>query len=256
MKQIKNNPILENILKTKKINVDNNRTIDVKYNISEEQGKFLQNIIQKIHAKKIIEIGTGMGISSLFILDALNNVKDSKFVTIDPFQSQFYNVGINNIELAGYKKLTKFYRIPSYLALPQLQQDNVTFDFAFIDGYHLFDYALTDFFYIDKMLKIGGVVAFDDTKFPAVHKVCRYIITNRNYKVYKYYEHKHYNKKVTFKHILFFKILKKLKKFYYLKEDIINPDEKLGFSPFSRCIAFQKIGDDDNYRTEGFHFPF
>jgi len=39
-------------------------------------------------------------------------------------------------------------------------------DFAFIDGAHTFDHVLVDFFYIDRMLNVGGIVAFDDVGFP------------------------------------------------------------------------------------------
>ena len=47
-------------------------------------------------------------------------------------------------------------------------------DFAFIDGAHTFDHALVDFFYIDRMLNVGGIVAFDDLGFPCIEKVCRF----------------------------------------------------------------------------------
>jgi len=36
----------------------------------------------------------------------------------------------------------------------------VKIDFAFVDGWHTFDYTLIDFFYIDKILRSGGLVSF------------------------------------------------------------------------------------------------
>jgi hypothetical protein len=33
------------------------------------------------------------------------------------------------------------------------------------------------------MLRLGGIVAFDDADFPAVRKVCRFIANNRTYSV-------------------------------------------------------------------------
>jgi hypothetical protein len=40
-----------------------------------------------------------------------------------------------------------------------------------------------DFFYINRMLKAGGVVMFDDTDFPAVNKVIHYVATYPCYRV-------------------------------------------------------------------------
>jgi Methyltransferase domain len=62
-----------------------------------------------------------------------------------------------------------------------LEARQETFDFAFVDGMHTFDYVFTDFFYIDKMLPVGGVIVFDDVYYPSIRKLCRYILTNLPY---------------------------------------------------------------------------
>jgi hypothetical protein len=54
-------------------------------------------------------------------------------------------------------------------------------DFAFIDGWHTFDYTLLDFWYLDKMLEVGGVIGFDDCGFPAVLKVIQFLQSHRKY---------------------------------------------------------------------------
>jgi len=53
----------------------------------------------------------------------------------------------------------------------------------FIDGMHLFDYTLLDFFYADLMLEVNGLIVIDDIKHPSVLKCIDYI--NTNYKHYK-----------------------------------------------------------------------
>jgi methyltransferase family protein len=85
--------------------------------------------------------------------------------------------------LAGYDRLIEFHPEPSYLALPSLVSQGTKVDFAFIDGWHTFDYALTDFFYVDLLLRPGGVVVIDDTDFPSVWRLCRFIVTNLAYSV-------------------------------------------------------------------------
>jgi len=71
---------------------------------------------------------------------------------------------------------------PSHLMLPGLLERGVKLDLAFIDGWHTFDYTLLDFFYIDKMLRPGGVVLLHDQSWPSKQKVIRFIMTHRRYK--------------------------------------------------------------------------
>ena len=66
--------------------------------------------------------------------------------------------------------------------LPKLLEKGVVLDLAFIDGWHTFDYTLLDFFYIDKMLRPGGVVLLHDRSWPSKQKVMRFIKTHRKYR--------------------------------------------------------------------------
>ena len=54
-------------------------------------------------------------------------------------------------------------------------------DFGYVDGWHTFDYALLDFWYLDKMVPAGGVVAFNDCGWPAVEKAIQFVETHRRY---------------------------------------------------------------------------
>jgi hypothetical protein len=54
-------------------------------------------------------------------------------------------------------------------------------DLAYIDGWHTFDYVLLDFFYVDKMLRRGGVVGFNDAGWRSVLRVLRFVTTHRRY---------------------------------------------------------------------------
>ena len=61
----------------------------------------------------------------------------------------------------------------------------INVDFAFIDGWHTFDYTLVDFFLIDKILNNGGIVAFHDGYGRSKQKVFRFLETHRNYEILK-----------------------------------------------------------------------
>jgi hypothetical protein len=90
-----------------------------------------------------------------------------------------------NAQRAGLADRVRLIEAPSYEALPSLLKERAKLDFAFIDGMHTFDYALLDFFYVDKLLSPGGYVAFDDLWMPAIRKVIAFVLRNRSYELVK-----------------------------------------------------------------------
>ena len=52
------------------------------------------------------------------------------------------------------------------------------FDFVFIDGWHVFDATLLDFYFSDKLIKIGGIILIDDALHKGVEKCVKYIDKN------------------------------------------------------------------------------
>jgi predicted O-methyltransferase YrrM len=145
--------------------------------ISPAEGELLQTLIRQNGCRRTVEVGCAFGLSSLFICDALSVASDPHHVIIDPFQAtEFENQGIRNLERAGFT----FFRLieePSELALPSLLRAGEEFDLALIDGYHTFDHTLLDFFFLNRMLKVGGIIVIDDTSMPAVNKAVKYIST-------------------------------------------------------------------------------
>jgi hypothetical protein len=95
------------------------------------------------------------------------------------------------------------------------------------------------------MLNAGGVVAVDDCFIAGVHAVCRYIATNRAYRVRGVCECG-----VALPESLLARLLKKAARRSAViqravKSKFYQPDERLGFTPFTRCIAFEKIAEDE-----------
>ena len=76
-------------------------------------------------------------------------------------------------------KFLRFENDKSYNVLPKLLNEGIKIDFAFIDGMHLFDYVLVDFFYVDLLLNKGGYVLFHDNWMPSVKLVINWIKNNR-----------------------------------------------------------------------------
>jgi len=131
----------------------------------------------------VVEVGMAYGLSTLSILAALRDAGGGRLISIDPAQSTDYSgTGLLNVRRAGLESFHELVEAPSFLALPRLLDERTLIDFAYIDGWHTFDYALVDFFYLDRMLKAGGCVAFNDCGWRAVHRVIRFVQTHRRYR--------------------------------------------------------------------------
>jgi predicted O-methyltransferase YrrM len=151
--------------------------------ISQSEGEFLWRLIRENKFQHTIEIGCGFGISSLYICDALSTQPGAKHVLIDPHQStQWQGLGVYNLERANFS----FYRLiekPSEIALPEILESGEKFDFAFIDGWHTFEHVLLDFFYLNRVLKTGGIVVFHDSYCRQINRVLRYVANYPNYRI-------------------------------------------------------------------------
>lgn len=181
------NSVLQRILETGQFEGPDGQILDIRAEISREQGDFLQRIIVDIKPTTTLEVGLAYGISAMFICDALARTSTTRHIVIDSHQmTEVWSGGggLHNLKQAGYEDIVELHNMESQRALPQLDASGLKIDFAFIDGAHTFDHALVDFFYIDRMLRVGGVVAFDDVAFPSVRRVVRFILKNRNYSVY------------------------------------------------------------------------
>ena len=233
------NPVLKRILETGYVRSANGELVKLYGNIPAEEGEFLQQIIAEVKPKVSLEVGLAFGISALFICEALTKVQALRHIIIEPDDWG----GLNNLKEAGYEHLIELYKMPSFRALPQLEAEGRKIDFAFIDGMHTFDYVMGDFFYIDRLLRVGGVVVFDDANWKSIRKVCRYILTNRSYIVFSS-PPSNRSGKFSLRHKLLFNAPGFSKHFRRIaKPEILEPDFKLGL-PDCRYIALMKERDD------------
>lgn len=176
--------LIKEILTNQKVQTANGEEILLNSSIDEDEVKFITDLMEKANVRNSAEIGCAMGISSLAICNSLKEISvEGHHIIIDPFQSSdWQNIGKNNLEKAGFKNFT-IYEERSELILPMLVKEGRVLDFAFIDGWHTFDHTLIDFFYLNRMLKVGGIIVIDDVQMTAVNKVTRYI---HNYPCYEF----------------------------------------------------------------------
>jgi predicted O-methyltransferase YrrM len=149
--------------------------------ISREEGRFLEGLAARPHVRNSIEVGCANGISSVCICSGLTSKANPSHTAIDPFQnSDFQGRGVANVRRAGFS-FFELIEQPSELALPDLLQRGRSYELAFIDGLHTADQTLLDFYYLDRMIPVGGIIAIDDVNGRSVNKITHYVSTYPNY---------------------------------------------------------------------------
>ncbi|MBX3357851.1 MAG: class I SAM-dependent methyltransferase [Phycisphaeraceae bacterium] len=137
---------------------------------------------------RTIEVGCAMGLSALFIIEAMLSVEGEergwRHVAVDPFQlDQWGDSGVLSAERAGVADRLAVIREDSLLALPGLagaveSGREAPFDFAFIDGGHHFENAFIDTYYMCRMVRPGGVIVVDDVWMPGIALAVSYFERN------------------------------------------------------------------------------
>jgi predicted O-methyltransferase YrrM len=248
------NPILSELIQSGVAVSENGKIHRVHSHIPTEEGLFLASIIAEVKPRVSLEVGLGYGVSTLFICEALSSLPNARHVVMDPHQRRstashisFEGAGLENLRKAGYEHLIEFHDAPSHLVLPSLVSQGRKIDFAFIDGWHTFDFASMDFFFVDLLLRPRGVVIIDDTYFPSVWRLCHYIVTNRAYSVAGFVPLSEDLAQTPLRRLAT-KVSQSISRNWWRAKH----NDKL--VPLSRCIAFRKEAEDS--RSWDFHRDF
>jgi predicted O-methyltransferase YrrM len=176
-------PLLEKIYETGQVQTEQGDQRSAQpVGVPRAHAVWLAALVSDQGLESTLETGMAYGLSTLAIAGAHAARGAGRHIAIDPTVNGYYEgIGPANVRSAGLADRVRVIAEGSQLALPRLAGEGVQLDFAFIDGMHLFDYALIDFFYVDHMLATGGFVAFHDTWMPAVRDVVDFVATNRRY---------------------------------------------------------------------------
>lgn len=256
------NDILSEIFTTGEVSLPDGRRVAIHSGITLQSGRFLQEVITAAPPKVTLEIGLAFGISALFICQVTQSMGAERHIVIDPNQNQpgpwgdcWQGIGLQVLHRAGFSPMIELHERPSYSILPRLEEAGTRVDLAFVDGWHTFDYCMADFILIDRILNVNGILILNDTHWPSIRKVCRYILTNRSYSVFRCLTTPHEPESLERERQASLgvgNIPRHLRKL--LRPEAIETDEELGISPRARCIAFRKERED--IRAWDFHEEF
>src|SRR5262245_48985641 len=184
-------PLVEEILRTGKVKTRDGRLEDAHSHIPRDECEMLYRQVAATSATEAIEVGMAFGISTLCLCDALcrnatseTDKKRPHLVVMDPAQHDgWQGLGLQQVASVGFGDMVEFHERPSQAVLPELAAQGRRVQFAFIDGWHTFDHTLIDFFYVDQVIEIGGVIVFDDVGYPAINAVVRFVLANHDYEL-------------------------------------------------------------------------
>jgi predicted O-methyltransferase YrrM len=185
------NLVLEDIYRTGKCVDLAGKERKVTGAVPREDALILQEMVRFVKARTTLETGVAFGLSTLAICEALTALgtvpvrgqSPCHHYGVDPEQHSVHGgAALASLKRAGLDSVFELLEGPSHLMLPKLLEKGVVLDLAFIDGWHTFDYTLLDFFYLDKMLRPGGVMLLHDRSWPSKQKVMRFMMTHRRYK--------------------------------------------------------------------------
>jgi len=152
--------------------------VPLQSNVSPAEAELLYQTVRQLAPLHSLEIGLAHGVSSVAILQALQDNGRGIHHVIDPFQHRYQNAGLALIDQAQLTHRLDFHQRFPEEVIPQL----VPLDFVFIDSSHLFDLTLMEFVLADKKLTVGGQLALHDLWMPSMQSAARYILSNRAYR--------------------------------------------------------------------------
>ena len=142
--------------------------------ITADTGIFFSVLLKAIRARRILEVGTSAGFSTLWFADAIGKNRNTKIITIE-MNPQKVEWALKNFKEAGFDRMIE---IKQGLALDLLHKLKGKFDFVFLDAdkeniIRYFDLVLP-------MVRIGGIIATDNMFYPdhfrpAMRKYARHV---------------------------------------------------------------------------------
>jgi predicted O-methyltransferase YrrM len=131
------------------------------------QARAITDVILENRFQNILELGFRHGVSTCYMAGALDELGTGHVTTIDLLNAREVEPNIDHLlgDLGLARYVTVFYEPTSYIwrLMKMLEEDpSPRLDFCYIDGAHNWFTDGFAFFLVDRLLKPGGMIIFDD----------------------------------------------------------------------------------------------
>lgn len=131
------------------------------------------NFIHKYNISSILELGFYHGVSTCYMAAILEEMGRGSIVTIDLHSAKQRQPNIEQLlEKFGYQAIVQYYYEPvsyNWRLMKLIESQEKTFDFCYLDGGHDWYNTGLAFFLVDKLLRPGGWIIFDDLDWTMEH---------------------------------------------------------------------------------------
>jgi predicted O-methyltransferase YrrM len=139
-------------------NINNNKLFSCS-RMEGNQREFLNGVVRKFKPKKILEIGVAEGGSSIIILNAIKDLKNSHLFSIDLSKNEMIGYCVKNL----FNNLSnKWSLYTGNIPAKFMKKIGKNIEMAFIDSAHLEPGEILDFLIILPFLKEEAIIIFHD----------------------------------------------------------------------------------------------
>ena len=146
-------------------------------------GMVIYNLVRAERARNVLELGLAHGVSSIYLLQGVADNGGGRVISMDPGVPAD-GIGLNNIRRAGLSQYHTFSNQPSEYVLPAIAQSDFRADFIFIDTNHMYDQTIVEAYFANRILRVGGIMMFDDCQLDSVRTACNFVEANLHYQLH------------------------------------------------------------------------
>ena len=137
------------------------------FGMSFGQAKYLERFIKSKNLSKLLELGFAHGVSTCYLASILDDCGGGHLTTIDLLSAKHRKPNLEELlyklNLRDYVSIYYEYESYNWRLMKFIEEkDEPIFDFCYIDGAHDWNVDGFAFLLVDKLLKPGGWIVFDD----------------------------------------------------------------------------------------------
>lgn len=163
-------------------------------------GDLIYMIIRRHGFKRCLQTGFFTGASAAYMAEAVTEA-GGEVISISVDEPSHREIGQRLLKRLNYDGRHQYIDANSNRVVAKYFVDGETFDFIYLDGWKTFDHLAYETYIYNQLLPLGGVLFFDDTHMPSVHRTVEMMKRYYGYEEVDFLDYNH-TKRLRFYHIV------------------------------------------------------